>query len=149
MNWAAVPAIAVLGGVLSWGAGYKLGEQHQTPAIRAASQAQVTLRAPADSGATVNLKAGDRFAIEVEGNVSTGYVWQVIEQPAGCQQTQTATGGGQNEGGADDRVGTPARRTFVFECSAIGEGTMRMEYRRPWEKDKKADKTFRIAVRVT
>lgn len=147
MKWAAMLVIAALGGLLTWSASTKMGDRQQTPVVLAASKTPVTVSAPAESGATVNLRAGDRFAVEAEGNPSTGYAWQIIEQPAFCQPVKTLPSEAKGDG--EDRVGAPTRLTFVFECKSTGEGTLAMEYRRPWEKDNKADKTFRIIVRVT
>ncbi len=38
--------------------------------------------------------------------------------------------------------------TFRFEAVAPGEGTLRLEYRRPWETGVPPARTFEILVRV-
>lgn len=147
MNSVTGLAVAGLAGVLVWGAGYGLGGIHETAATMVADKAPVTFGL-ADNGGTVNLSRGERFAVSLEGNVSTGYSWQIVEQPAFCDLVKEAVESQDRDAGAADRVGTPSALNFVFQCSAAGRGTLLMEYRRAWETGKKADKTFRLTVHV-
>jgi inhibitor of cysteine peptidase len=147
MNWAARLVGVGLTALAAFAAGYGLGGIYETAPTMAADNAPMALGL-ADSGGTVNLNRGERFAVSLEGNASTGYSWQIVEQPAFCDLVKDAVGSQGRDAGAADRVGTPSALNFVFQCSAAGQGTLLMEYRRAWETGKKADKTFRLTVHV-
>jgi inhibitor of cysteine peptidase len=147
MNSVTRLAIAGLAGVLVWGAGYELDGIYETAPTMAADEAPMPFGL-ADSGGTVNLNRGERFAVSLEGNASTGYNWQIVEQPAFCELVNDAAGPQGRDADAAERVGTPSALNFVFQCSAAGRGTLLMEYRRAWETGKEADKTFRLTVHV-
>lgn len=147
MNWATLLVVVGLTALVAWGAGYKLGARYDVAATMVADKAPVTFGL-ADSGGRVNLNRGERFAVSLEGNASTGYSWQIVEQPAFCDLVKEAEKTQDRDAGAADRVGTPSALNFVFQCSAAGRGTLRMEYRRAWETGNKADKTFQLTVHV-
>ncbi len=147
MNWATLLVVVGLTALVAWGPGYKSGARYETAATMVADKAPVTFGL-ADSGGRVNLIRGEQFVVSLEGNASTGYSWQIVEQPAFCDLVKDAAGSQGRDVGTADFVGSPTALTFVFHCSEAGQGTLLMEYRRSWETGKKAEKTFRMAVRV-
>lgn len=89
-------------------------------------------------GETV-LAVGQVLAVSLEGNPSTGYTWEVdadgtpqlalVPSPA---DTETSVADGD---GAPPPVGSPVVRQWHFEAVQPGTTTLRLVYRRPWEKD--------------
>ncbi|KRA19894.1 protease inhibitor I42 family protein [Lysobacter sp. Root604] len=97
-----------------------------------ASSAERVLSA-AESAAPVVLSVGETVVVQVEANPSTGYGW-IVDQAAAA--------------GTLERVGEPAMalsnpgavggggtQTWRFRAVAKGQGELRMDYRRAWEKD--------------
>jgi inhibitor of cysteine peptidase len=101
----------------------------------------------ADNGKSVKANALARIFIRLRGNPTTGYTWQLAEQPSAVlgpledvkytadRQTPVAVGAG----------GT---FTFSFRAAKPGSGSIRLVYRRPWEKDKPPAQTFALTVEV-
>lgn len=100
-----------------------------------------------DSGTTVSLHVGDILEVTLEGNPSTGYMWQ---RTAGGEDVLKQVG--QPEIKYSDKnkriVGAPADVCFRFEAVPRGNVTLKLAYLRPWEKDVKPAKTFEVPVEV-
>jgi len=101
----------------------------------------------ADNGKQVAVPAGAVLTIRLEGNITTGYGWQV----------------GKLEGEALELLGKPeyvqrphrpgmvgVGGVFVFKLKAVkpGKANMQLVYVRPWEKDKPPARTFSLDVQV-
>jgi len=98
----------------------------------------------ADNGKKVQIPYGEILTVQLEGNPTTGYVWEtdVLDKDILIQ-----------EGKADflrksDLIGSPGVQVFKFK--AVGKGKTRLEmiYHRPWEKEKEPLKTFFAEVTV-
>lgn len=131
------------GAVVSGGAGTAVTETTTTTATPAAA---LVLTA-ADSGKAVSLRVGESLSLSLEGNASTGYSWAlaadgspVLAQVGSAVATSTAA--------APDVVGAPEVNRWTFAAQKTGEATLRLEYRRPWEKDTAAARTFEVKVSV-
>lgn len=105
--------------------------------------ATVTLGAK-DDGRTITLKSGGTLIIELEGNPTTGFSWEVqavddaVLAPQGDPQyTASETG----------LVGSGGVFTFTFKAASKGETTLQLVYHRSWEKVAPAD-TFDVTVVV-
>jgi inhibitor of cysteine peptidase len=97
------------------------------------------------NGGSEELKPGQELEVTLEGNATTGYLWDVsaidetILRQVGAPRIIPA-------GSADGAGGQ-----FVFRFAAVVAGQARLElvYRRPWEKDVAPADTFAIQVKVT
>ncbi|WP_440222633.1 protease inhibitor I42 family protein [Dokdonella sp. MW10] len=107
-------------------------------AIPFARAAEVDLVAgPAD--AIVEVAAGDVLVVRVQGNASTGYAWQRVDDGRGVLVMDRLA---SPEGGvtpvpvppADRRIGSPTTATYRYRAVKAGETELRLQYRRPWEK---------------
>lgn len=108
---------------------------------------EVSLSA-ADDGRQIELKEGQVLVISLEGNLSTGYMWEV-EKADKTILHQTGEVEFEPEShllGAPGLLGAPAKQTLRFEAVAAGRTTLRLVYHRPWEKDVKPARTFSIQV---
>jgi predicted secreted protein len=97
-----------------------------------------------DNGREFTLDRGDALEISLPATSGTGYTWQA--QPAA--------------GGFVKQVGEPAfaldsampgasgHQVFHFSIDASGTGALEIRYLRPWEKDSKPAKVFKIMLIV-
>lgn len=94
----------------------------------------------ADPETAIQIAAGDRFAIELAGNPSTGYTWQVqVDRRHLELLSQEFEPGGEGVGAAGVEV-------FRFRALASGETEVACAYQRPWEKESRDTKRFQVAV---
>jgi uncharacterized repeat protein (TIGR01451 family) len=97
----------------------------------------------ADNGGTVDLRGGQELVIDLEGNPSTGYVWEVaLVDDAVLQRV------GQFEfEHYSDAIGSAGRQTLRFRAAGEGQTDLVLAYRRPWE-DAAPVRTYAVNVRT-
>jgi predicted secreted protein len=97
----------------------------------------------ADAGTEITVGVGDEFEVRLESNVTTGYAWQVVEQP---QEIELVS----NEYEAPDTslVGGGGVEVFVFEGVAEGSGELRLEYVRSFDDPPVPAETAAFQVQV-
>ncbi|MDZ7394162.1 MAG: protease inhibitor I42 family protein [candidate division KSB1 bacterium] len=95
----------------------------------------------ADHGRVLHLRQGTELTVSLEGNPTTGFTWEVAElDSAAIVQEKEA------EFVPHSRlIGAPGTFTFHFRALKKGTATLRLVYRRPWEKEVPAD-TFSVRV---
>ncbi len=110
------------------------------------------------NGKTVSATVGQEIIIRLKGNATTGYSWVVgkIEGDAlgqvgkvkyvSDQPPMPAPGRGR--GLMMHRVGGGGKYVFTFTATKAGTAKLTLEYRRGWEKNKPAAKTFTLNVKV-
>ncbi len=95
------------------------------------------------------IRVGWRVAVRLQSNPSTGYCWIYKEErnagalSADKPEYETTVTHGENR-----TVSGPLVEVHRFTALRSGACTLLFEYRRPWEKDKPANKTYRVYVRV-
>jgi len=99
------------------------------------------------NGSTVKAEVGDAVAIELPGNQTTGYRWQVtairgkaVRQRGGIEYRAVSVQKG--------RVGTGGTFRLVFETVSPGASTVSLAYQRPWEKDGVPAREFSVTIDV-
>jgi predicted secreted protein len=100
----------------------------------------------AESGLTVPVRVGQTFAVELVGVPTAGYLWSVVQAPAFIASTGTSTGptiSAQREPGY---TGGQHWEVFMFTAQRAGAGVLKMEQRRPWEKDTPPASTFSVTI---
>ncbi|MHB1340450.1 MAG: protease inhibitor I42 family protein [Coriobacteriia bacterium] len=80
------------------------------------------------SGDSVELAAGQVLVVELPGNPTTGYNWQVVDPPAVLKQQGELTYEPES-----DLVGAAGMVTLRFEGVEAGAGALTLEYARSWE----------------
>lgn len=93
-----------------------------------------------DPGTVIQVAAGDRFGLELAGNPTTGYTWQVH---ADRQYLDLL---GQEFEPVGMGVGAGGNEVFLFHAIAAGETEVSCEYRRPWDKESHDSKRFRVVI---
>ncbi len=98
----------------------------------------------ADNGKTVEVARGSEVKVVLESNPTTGYSWQVKEVDTAILKQV-----GEAQFKADSSaIGAGGKETFTFNAASAGQTTLKMEYRRPWEKDVPAAESFAVTVVV-
>lgn len=98
-----------------------------------------------DSGRAVEIRVGEQLTVELPANVTTGFQWVVADTGPLTQAGDPVYEEPQKAG----VVGAGGSQTFEFEAGAAGSGRLKLEYRRPWEKDVPAEKTWSVTLTVT
>lgn len=95
----------------------------------------------ADDGRQIALTAGQVLSITLDANPSTGYRWEV-DSPESAIMRQVGTRFEQPAG----RLGTPGKQVLELTAVRAGQSTLRLVYRRPWEKGVQPVKAFSLRV---
>lgn len=98
-----------------------------------------------DNGASVTLATGETLKLVLTSNPTTGYSWSAAEVPACLEQD------GESEYDSDAppmMTGGGGEETWRFTAVEPGEGTLRLEYARPWEEDVEAIDVYEVEVTV-
>lgn len=97
-----------------------------------------------ESGNKVALAKGQELVVSLEIRTGTGYTWQV----AGLDGKLLEQVGKPVLERTDNKPGAPARQVFRFKATAAGSGMLELNYLRPFEKDAKPAKQFKMSVAV-
>ena len=99
-----------------------------------------------DNGTSVTLAVGETLELVLTSNPTTGYSWSAAEVPACLEQE------GEPEYDSDappGMMGAGGEDTWRFTAAEPGEGTLRLEYTRPWESAEEAPvETYEVDVVV-
>lgn len=90
----------------------------------------------ADKGQTLTVKVGREIIVSLAGNITTGYSWNL----AGIDGKAVVLDGEvkyQENKHPDGMTGVPGMFHAKFKTLKPGKATVKLEYRRPWEKDAK------------
>jgi len=99
------------------------------------------------NGKTVTVAKGQRIVIRLAGNPTTGYSWALAKLEGDAVEQ---VGKVQYEPKRVPRgiVGSGGTFRFTFKAVKLGKATLRLAYRRPWEKKKPPAETFTLTVQV-
>ncbi|MCE5324880.1 MAG: protease inhibitor I42 family protein [Planctomycetaceae bacterium] len=98
------------------------------------------------NGKSVELVVGQSVVIRLKGNMTTGFAWHL-----GKVEGDAAKLLGKIEYEPDPargRVGSGGTFVTTFEAVKVGQATVVLEYKRPWEKDTPPAKTFKLTMQV-
>jgi len=97
-----------------------------------------------NAGKIIEMNIGDTFSVELEGNPSTGYTWEVADMDIAVLkqvgETEFKT--------RSDLVGASGILILRFETIGRGETTLNLVYHRPWEEDIPPEEIFEVSVVV-
>ncbi len=97
------------------------------------------------NGSQIKVKLGDKLRVALAGNITTGYAWEIAENNTNLLALQ---GEAEYQPEKTNRVGSGG--TFIFTLKAVGKGntSLKLIYRRPFEKDVPPIRDFRLTVMV-
>ena len=93
-----------------------------------------------DPRAAIQVAVGEEFALELAGNPTTGYTWQIS---ADSQHLELL---GQKFEAGGEGVGAGGREVFHFRTLATGDTEIACEYRRPWDKEPRDTRRCRVTI---
>jgi predicted secreted protein len=127
----------------------------ETPKEEAAGQQAVPAPTPEDvavritaeqNGQTVEVGVNQRFAVELVGVPTAGYVWQPAQVPAFITRAGEASGNTTAAQSQPGFTGGNHWEVLMFSATAAGAGELVIEQRRPWETTEPASQTFRVNI---
>jgi predicted secreted protein len=98
-----------------------------------------------DDGREVMLPAGSSVIIRLEALPGTGYGWQIIQNGSPSLQLETPA---VFEPRADVEAGGVEDEIFRFRAQHPGTVNLEFHYRRPWDRQGPAAKTFRVRITI-
>lgn len=119
----------------------------QTSADGAATP--VATQAPNDSMVSLHeLTLGQHLDITLEGNPSTGYVWDVVQDGSPVLVKAQPPAVAADSATPPGLVGAAQPSRFRFVAAQAGSTEVKLVYHRPWEKDVAPIKTALYQVQV-
>jgi inhibitor of cysteine peptidase len=85
-------------------------------------------------------RVGETFVVELEGNPTTGYAWELAEDDARfrlVKKDYAHPGAG---------IGAATKERFHIEALQPGSTTLSFKYKQPWETEVLDTKSFRLVV---
>ncbi len=98
-----------------------------------------------DAGGAIEAVEGQELSVRLSSNRTTGFGWVVADPGPLRQRGESTYEAPQASPGV---VGAGGNETFTFKADAVGSGTLKLEYRRPWEKDVPAEQEWDVTVTV-
>ncbi len=116
-------------------------------AVPAPTPEDVVVRITAEQvGQTINVAVNQRFAIELVGVPTAGYVWTPAQIPAFVTRAGEAQGNTVPQQSQPGYTGGNHWEVLMFAATAAGTGEIVIEQRRPWETNEPANNTFRVTI---
>lgn len=98
-----------------------------------------------DKSTELNLTKGDEFELKMEMRAGTGFSWQVAKSDEAVLKLKDKP---SIERPDKQKPGGLQLQVFRFRAEAVGVTELELHYRRPFEKDKPPEKTYKITLRV-
>ncbi|PZO54123.1 MAG: hypothetical protein DCF16_05400 [Alphaproteobacteria bacterium] len=115
--------------------------------VAAPTPDDVTVRITAEqAGQTINVGVNQRFAVELVGVPTAGYVWAPAQIPAFVTRAGEASGNTSAAQSQPGFTGGNHWEVLMFSATAPGTGELVIEQRRPWEEDGAANNSFRVTI---
>jgi predicted secreted protein len=115
--------------------------------VPAPTPRDVAVRITAEqNGQMVRVGVNQRFAIELVGVPTAGYVWAPSEVPAFITRAGEASGNTTTAQSQPGFAGGNHWEVTMFAATAAGTGDIVMVQRRPWESDEPPSATFRVTI---
>jgi len=97
-----------------------------------------------NAGQSIEMSVGETFLVELEGNPTTGFTWEVAKiDPAVLKQVGKTEFESQS-----DLVGAGGVMILHFEVIGNGDADLQLVYHRPWENDIPPENTFTTIINV-
>lgn len=94
-----------------------------------------------DDATEVALEPGATFDVTLPENATTGYQWQIHEQPDGVELISD-----EPIPPADLRPGAGGEHRFRFHVRGEPAGPLTLELRRSWESEREPEQRFSVTI---
>jgi inhibitor of cysteine peptidase len=100
----------------------------------------------AQNGRTIEVAVNQRFAVELVGVPTAGYLWAPVSVPPFLTPAGEASGPTTRAQSQPGFTGGNHWEVFVFTANAQGRGALVFEQRRPWETSEPPSRTFSVTI---
>ncbi len=115
--------------------------------VAAPTPSEVTIHIRAEqNGQVVQVPVGQRFAIELVGTPTAGYVWAPVSIPDFITRVSEASGPTTRAQSQPGFVGGNHWEVLILAPLEAGRGVVQMAKRRPWESDEEPVETFSVTI---
>ena len=97
-----------------------------------------------ENGALVQVRSGEKIAIELNENPTTGYRWTI----SSVDETFLASEGDAFVPPDQKTPGAGGLRRFFFRANREGSTALTLINKRAWQRDDQAVGTFNLAIRI-
>jgi inhibitor of cysteine peptidase len=108
----------------------------------------VTTSASASPPEQRQLSVGEALDLELPGNPSPGYVWEVLADGAPVLRQDSPPARAASGATEPPMVGAPSPSQFRFVGAQPGRTQLHLVYRRPWQRDVEPAEEIRLNVEV-
>lgn len=116
-------------------------------AVPAPTPSDVTVRInAAQAGQSVEVGVNQRFAVELVGVPTAGYVWQPAQIPAFITRAGEVSGNTTQAQSQPGFTGGNHWEVLMFAATGPGTGELVLEQKRPWESNEPPNATFRVTI---
>ena len=95
-----------------------------------------------DTGKTYNLPEDSPFQLQLPGNPTTGYVWQLMPY----DETVVQQVGEPDYQVSDDRIGSGGMYTYHFKTSGSGATVLYLQYKCKWDTVSPPSRSFVVKI---
>lgn len=95
-----------------------------------------------DSGKTIEMRVGSSILVDLPGNPTTGYMWEVSSMDRAILQKI----GDHKFSTNSNVIGAPGKVSMRFRVIGTGRTELVLAYRRSWEKNVAPAKTFSVKI---
>lgn len=95
-----------------------------------------------DSGKTFVTSPGAMFDIDLKGNYTTGYSWNIVD----CDKNIVQPTGSQYTPNKPQLVGSGGVQHYTFRIVGKGQTALKITYHRVWEKNVAPAQTFALQI---
>ncbi len=112
--------------------------QHQS--LAAPTPADVATKVtPASDGQNVTVKKNTKFAVELVGTPTAGYLWRIVDKPVFLEPAGEYGGPTSSAQLEPGFAGGNHWEAFLFNVTGTGEGELRFQQGRAWEEGADGD----------
>ncbi|HWA01773.1 MAG TPA: protease inhibitor I42 family protein [Caulobacterales bacterium] len=98
------------------------------------------------NGQVIQVGLNQRFAVELVGVPTAGYVWTPAVMPDFLTRAGEASGGTTRAQSQPGFAGGNHWEVLMFAATRAGRGELVLEQRRPWETDQAPTQVFRVEI---
>lgn len=142
----AFPPLLILAFALSLGAGCASPTGSQSVASPVGvRENDLLVLGQKDQNRTAEVRVGERFAVRLAENPTTGFTWAVAESDGRLLTLERTDYAPPEETGF---IGVWGDRTFTFTAREAGEVPLALKYWRFWEGDASIAQRYTVTVRI-
>lgn len=93
----------------------------------------------ASDGQNVTVRKGTKFAVELVGTPTAGYLWRIVDKPAFLEPAGEYGGPTSSAQLEPGFAGGNHWEAFLFNVTGTGEGELRFQQGRAWEEGAEGD----------